>query len=270
MTIDPSAGRRIFGGDAENYDAARPEYPERVYEMLVEMCGLRAGTPTFDVGAGTGQATFRLISLGASPLVAIEPDLRMATVLGRRAQSLPPERRPGIIVEPFEDVDLPDGVFSLGVAATSFHWLDQRAALRQVARLLRPGGWWAMWWTTFGNTEGVDAFHEATRHLFAGGNASPSHASGAPVPFAQARDDRMADLRETGSFERITTETIPWTLTTPTAELVRLYRTFSPVAHRPEADRECLLAGLGRVADEQFGGVVHRRVSTTVYLARRI
>jgi ubiquinone/menaquinone biosynthesis C-methylase UbiE len=30
--------------------------------------------------------------------------------------------------------------------AQSWHWLDQEHAPAEMARVLRPGGWWAAWW----------------------------------------------------------------------------------------------------------------------------
>ena len=40
-------------------------------------------------------------------------------------------------VETFERSELDEGAFDLGVAATSFHWLDQQPALAKAARALR-------------------------------------------------------------------------------------------------------------------------------------
>ena len=72
--ISRSEGRALFGRDSALYERARPDYPERVYQLLVERCGLASGCRTIEVGAGSGQATKRLLELGARPLVAVEPD----------------------------------------------------------------------------------------------------------------------------------------------------------------------------------------------------
>jgi hypothetical protein len=57
----------------------------------------------------------------------------------------------------FAEAVLAPAAFDLGVAATSFHWLEQTSALSKVYRSLKPSGWWAMWWTHFGSDE-PDAF----------------------------------------------------------------------------------------------------------------
>ena len=46
--IGREEGRRFFGSDPDAYDRARPGHPERVYEILVERCGLRAGTSVLE------------------------------------------------------------------------------------------------------------------------------------------------------------------------------------------------------------------------------
>ncbi|MES0210365.1 hypothetical protein NKJ93_14885 [Mesorhizobium sp. M0028] len=79
--IDPKFGRLAFGADPGSYHATRPGYPDWVFEILCERCRLAPGTATFEIGAGTGTATRRLLELGASPMLAIEPDSRLATFL---------------------------------------------------------------------------------------------------------------------------------------------------------------------------------------------
>jgi phospholipid N-methyltransferase len=74
-------GRHLFGNDPGTYAQARPDYPDALYERLITRCGLRPGISVFEIGPGTGLATRRLLSLGASPLRAIEPDPRLAIFL---------------------------------------------------------------------------------------------------------------------------------------------------------------------------------------------
>jgi hypothetical protein len=62
--IDKAFGREAFGLDPAGYNNARPAYPEWVYELLCERCGLRQNVATFEIGAGTGIATHRLLDLG--------------------------------------------------------------------------------------------------------------------------------------------------------------------------------------------------------------
>jgi len=154
-----SDGRSAFGAVSAIYDDARPRYPDGVFELLRDRCRLGPGTRAFEVGAGTGLATRPLLATGVSSLVAVEPDARLAAGLRDRTAS----DRLQIVVAPFEDADLAEGGFDLGCAATAFHWVEQRPALAKVARLLKTGGRWAMWWNVFGDPDLPDPFHDATR-----------------------------------------------------------------------------------------------------------
>src|SRR5215467_10335569 len=144
-----SFGRQAFGEDPGNYDVARPDYPDWVFEVLRERCGLGPRCATFEVGAGTGKATRPLLDAGAEPLFAIEPDARLAGFLQSGVAS--PALR--VVNATFEGAALPLGEFDLGLAATSFHWVEALAGLEKAAALLRAGGWWTMVWNVFGDDD---------------------------------------------------------------------------------------------------------------------
>jgi SAM-dependent methyltransferase len=257
-------GRHVFGANAANYDAARPEYPSSVYTLLRARCGLQAGTHTFEIGPGTGLATRRLLQSGASPFVAIEPDARLAQYLRQQL----PDPALHVIPATFEAANLPEAAFDLGVSATAFHWMDQRAALTKVATLLKPGGWWAAWWNVFGDPEQEDAFHDATRHLLEGGT-TPSYSPAFKHPFALDRAARIADIESTKAFEDIDTETERWTLTLDPKETRALYASFSTFAVLDEAERNRVLDAIEHIAATDFSGRVTRNICTPIYIARR-
>jgi len=260
--ISIAEGRRLFGYDPSSYAAARPDYPAGLYDRLVERCGLRPGMPVFEVGAGTGLATRRLLELGASPLVAIEPDPTLAAFL---TDALPSAAL-RVVHQTFEDADLAAEIFDLGVAATAFHWLEQAPALAKVRRLLKPGGWWAMWWTQFGGGE-QDSFQRATDHLFTDTPDSPSHGRDDGPPFALDQEARLHDLAEAG-FLAGEVQTWLWSEVYETARVVALYRTFSPIQALEPERLERFLADLARIAEREFGGRVERPFTTALYTAR--
>jgi hypothetical protein len=43
--VDPDNGRQLYGQDPAPYRAGRPDYPERVYDVLVNRCRLRKEDP---------------------------------------------------------------------------------------------------------------------------------------------------------------------------------------------------------------------------------
>ena len=237
--IDQSFGRQAFGADPGGYHAARPAYPEWVFEVLCERCGLAHCTATFEIGAGTGTASRRLLELGASPLVAIEPDTRMASYLREtiRDQAL------RVIFSSFEEAALDAASFDLGISATAFHWLNEDMALTKIAELLRPGGWWAMVWNVFGDDSRPDPFHEATKALLNGPSSRSAGDRG--IPFALDAEARLAALERTGMFDLVEHRTSAWPLVLYTDQTIALYATYSNVNIRP--DRQAVLAELCRV-----------------------
>jgi SAM-dependent methyltransferase len=261
LKIAKQAGRRAFGLDPANYHKSRPDYPEWVYQTLRSRCGLDDGAVTFEVGAGTGTATRRLLDFGADPLIAVEPDARLAEFL----RTNNPNQSLRVLVSTFEDAKLEESTFGLGISATAFHWLEEDAALRKIARLLHPGGWWATFWNVFGDDSRPDPFHEATKKLLEGPR-SPS-AGELDVPFGLDEEARTAALRQTGAFDVIDVRTSRWSLVLNADQTMALYGTYSNVNIRP--DRAALLAEIARIAREEFGGRVIRNMTTSLYIARR-
>lgn len=267
---DPIAsceGRTLFGIDPAVYERARPGYPERVYEILVSRCGLRAGCRTLEVGAGSGLATRRLAELGARPLVAVEPDRGFAGALESLARSSGGAVVP--VFASFEEASLEEGEFDLAVCATSFHWLDRETGPRELGACLRPGGWLCLVWNVFGDPRRPDPFHEATTHLLSGLARSPSDPGGGALPFALDPNARRADFRAAGAERDFEVEEIHWTLTLGPREVRLLYSTWASIARLPEAPREALLEELESIAATRFGAGVERRMVTPVYIGRR-
>ena len=260
-SIDRKFGRQAFGANPGGYHAARPAYPDWVFEVLCERCGLAPKSATFEIGSGTGTATRRLLELGANPLVAVEPDDRLAAFL----QQTIADDALTVVTSTFEDAVLREAGFHLGLSATAFHWLDEDLALTKVAKLLRPGGWWAMVWNIFGDRHRPDPFHEATNILL-NGSSIPS-ARDADLPFALDTGARMAALERTHAFDNIEHQTSAWSLTLDPGQTVALYATYSNINIRP--DRETVLAELGRIARDEFHGRVIRNIVTSLYVARR-
>jgi SAM-dependent methyltransferase len=261
--IPLNEGRRLFGNDPKAYAAARPEYPDALYQRLVTRCGLAAGTSVFEIGPGPGLATRRLLSLGVSHLLAIEPDPRLAAFLRETIGTQTLE----IDQTSFEEANLPEAAFDLGVSATSFHWLEPAPTLAKIYRSLKPGGWWAMWWNHFGS-EVPDEFHRATDHLFVGTADSPAWSGQKRTPFALDRNSRLQDLTA-GGFHDAEVDLWRSSLTCDTAGLVALYSTFSPIqVLEPDSRRE-LLKNLAQIADGQFGGRIECPLITVLYTARK-
>jgi SAM-dependent methyltransferase len=263
--IAKAFGRQAFGDDPANYDAIRPDYPDWVYDTLRDRCGLGPDCAAFEIGAGTGIATRRLLQAGAS-VVAVEPDPRLAAYL--RANT--PDPALEVVNAPFETVELAPDAFDLGFAATSFHWVDELAALHKIAELLRPGGWWAMVWNVFGDDDRADPFHDATDAILNDGPRSPSSGGRGGVPYALQENARLSAFGRAPAFEDLKRELSTWELVLDPDQVVRLYATYSDMTARPAPEQREVLSELRRVAAAPpFSGRVVRNLVTVLYTARR-
>ncbi len=251
------AARRTYGADARGYAAARPDYPPRVYEVLATRCGVGAGTRVLEIGPGSGQVTAHLLAAGAR-VVAVEPDPGFAAYLAATV----PEAR--VVPEPFETADVGTG-FDAVVAATSFHWLDQPVALARVGRVLRPGGWAAIWWTVFSDPYREDPLvAAATERLgFEPGNQR------AGTRFQLDTEARCDDLRRLAGLGNVTADLIAWDLPMPADRVRALFDSMITIRHLPAGPRATVLDTLTDLVERRFGGTSVRPHLTALYTGRK-
>jgi SAM-dependent methyltransferase len=262
---------RVFGRDPEGFDRARLAYPPRVYEILTDRCGLRRGAAVFEIGPGTGIATRELLRRGADPMTLIEPDRRLARYLMASIRTRGGRVR--ITIDRFERAALLSEEFDLGVAASSFHWLSERSALRRVGRVLRHKGWWASWNNHHGDPFRASRFHDALHPLYrdlAGKRGITYRGGEAKAGATRDRKNRIRALESVGIFDHISREDVRWTVTLGSDRVRALWATFSDIMILSPRRREWFLAELERVAEEQFGGKVTFPMLTPVYTARRV
>jgi SAM-dependent methyltransferase len=75
--------RFVFDDVAAEYAAARPAYPAALFDDLVRVAGLRAGSRVLELGCGPGTATAGLLGRGFE-LTCLEPGPRLAALARAR------------------------------------------------------------------------------------------------------------------------------------------------------------------------------------------
>jgi SAM-dependent methyltransferase len=229
--------------------------------MLRARCGLRAGARVLEVGPGTGQVTRRLLEIGAE-VVAVEPDARLERFLRERFGD-----RVEIVDHTLEDAELNTGAFDLAVAASSFHWVEEAAGLASLRGALRPGGWIAIWWTSFGDETRPDLFRDAMDPFFADVPHSPSAGLEGRPSFGRDAERRLAALTTAG-FGQAAHDEFRWSHTWDSMGIRGLYSTFSPVIALEPVRRARLLDAVESIAHDSFGDRVERPLVTSLYTAR--
>jgi SAM-dependent methyltransferase len=124
-----------FDGVAHEYERTRPSYPPALLDALP----LEPDASVLDLGAGTGKLT-RVLAERYREVTAVEPLSKMRAMLERVV--------PGVTALPgsAERIPLDDGSVDGVFAAQAFHWFDKPVALPEIARVLRPGGVFAIVW----------------------------------------------------------------------------------------------------------------------------
>ncbi len=164
MSVGTKATER-FSERADDYAAGRPSYPPGAIDALFEGLGDPATLTVVDLGAGTGIST-RLLAARGATTVAVEPNAAMRErAIGETSSASPamvgnapstqqakPANAPSARqaanggarltwrAGTAEGTGLPDASADLVTAFQAFHWFEPTAALREIARILRPAG----------------------------------------------------------------------------------------------------------------------------------
>lgn len=134
--IDP---RQRFSATADDYRKFRPDYPVALFDWLVALPGLGAKARVADIGCGTGISTRQLAARGFDA-VGIDPNAKMLA-FAKEALGGPAYRQGEAAA-----TGLPDASVDLATAAQAFHWFDIPSTMKELRRILQPGGWCAAFW----------------------------------------------------------------------------------------------------------------------------
>ena len=165
MTLNPTA--RNYRVAVAAYEAGRPSYPAEIVAALP----LQTARCVVDLGAGTGKFTRLLLPhlSETARLVAIEPVAEMSAKLATEAGV-------EVINTRADAIGLETGSVDLVTCAQAFHWFDNEASVAEVARLLRPGGTFALIWNV--RDDCTSWVHALSRMIEKYAGDTPRHQSG--------------------------------------------------------------------------------------------
>ncbi len=202
-----------FDKRAEVYERFRPPYPDALWRRLGELGVLRDGVRILELGAGTGEATGRLVESGAT-VTAVEPGKALAERLHRRV----PEAR--ILIATAEDAVVPDSAFDVVVVATAVHWLDLDFVVPRLHRALAPGGRLVVWRNVFGDPDVHTRFRERVADIVAQ-RGRPQRPSGLETA------EWVHRLTASGHFADSHTDVFRWSVDLDADQIRGLFSTFS-------------------------------------------
>jgi len=252
--------RRSFDQMAELYARARPAPPPELFDAIAAYVAPPADA--LEIGCGPGNASLPLLERGFR-VHAVELGENLAAFARARLAAFPFT----VEVGKFEDASLRPASVELVVCSSAFHWLDRERALRQVVKVLKPGGGLALIWGSVRRTvednrvdEAIQVAYRAhapglTRENLArmGGTIEAIGEALRQVPELRDCEERMFPL--THVFDR--------------QRYLDVLATFSDHATLPPEQRARLFDAIGEIIDRQFGGRVERHSMARLQLARR-
>ena len=140
MTIADSKQR--FSSRAADYVRYRPGYPRTILDPLRDECGLTPDSVVADIGSGTGLLAQMFLENG-NLVYGVEPNAAM-----REAGEQFLEKYPHFcsVAGSAEATTLPGASVDFVVIGQAFHWFEPNATRAEFRRILRPGGWVAVFW----------------------------------------------------------------------------------------------------------------------------
>ena len=266
MDESPETRKRLAGTfelAADRYDAARPAYPEELFDDLIELAKLEPGSSRLlEIGCGTGKATRPLLERGFS-VVCIEPGGQLAERARHSLTGFPVEIR----VEPFEAWEDGRETFDLVYAATAWHWLDP-ARYRTAHGLLRAGGHLAFWSARHAFPAGYDSFFAEIQAVYDG--IGEGREGEWPPPLPEQIPDEAAEIEASGLFEDVRVRRYLWEALYRADEYIALLDTFSGHITMDPVKREHLYREIRRMLAARPEQRVRRHWHSILHVVRAV
>jgi SAM-dependent methyltransferase len=257
--------RQTFDSIAVNYQDARPDYPDAVYETLIALTGVRPEADALcEVGTATGKATLPLARRGFA-ITCVE----LGTALAAEARrNLAGFDRVTVLNVGFESWQPPAGqTFGLVFAATAWHWIDPAVRYEKAAALLGPGGHLAFWEAVHVVPDDADPFFREIQDVYEEiGEGLPN---GWVTSSAETLPSLAAEISATGLFSDVEVRRFQWEIRYSAADYIRLLDTFSGhIAMRPW-QRDRLYGEIRRRLALRPDGLVRRHWGGVLHVARK-
>jgi len=260
VAIDRSL-RVVFNDVAQQYDEARPGYPEPLIEDVLAFSEIPDEGRILEIGCGPGKATLPFARRGYAMLC-----LELGTALADLArQNCRPYPQVKIQTTAFETWPVQAGSFDLVISAQAFHWIAPEVGYAKIARALKPSGTMALFWNQYPYPD--TEFYRALDELYQA-QAPQIAQSAQELSWEEKIARREAELNESGYFERAVVKRYPWSATYQADQYLKLLNTHSDHRNLDGATRQKLFVAI-RALIEQFGGTVEKPYLAVLYLARK-
>jgi len=235
-----------FGGVASHYERFRPGPPMAAIDWV-----LPAPVSTaIDLGAGTGASSRPLLDRAAE-VIAVEPDDRMLAVLVEEVPGVTALKGRG------ESIPLPDRCADAVVTSSAWHWMDPVPTLREVGRVLVPGGTFGVLWT---EPDPEGSLISQAKAILAenqgrAGGVAESHSGLSGILTGQAYRSLLTPVEIPLGipFDQPEHKVFTWDIALNADELIGLLGTWPWIISLPEETRDMVITEVRRLLGELLG-----------------
>jgi len=256
--------RFTFDSAAALYQRARPDYPDELYDALIELTGLKPSDQLLEIGCATGKATLPLAARGFR-IVCVELGANLAAAARANLAGYPDVQ---VIQDSFETWKPDQGqLFDLVFAATAWGWLDPNLRYQKAHSLLKARGHLAFWSATHVFPEGGDTFFRELQEVY--DEIGESLPPGATWTRPGELPERCAEIASSGFFEDCRVRHFDWEVVYGAEGYIDLLNTFSGHIAMTEAQQSRLYGEIRRRLALRSDGLLRRHFGAVLHVARR-
>jgi SAM-dependent methyltransferase len=252
-----------FDRAAALYQKARPEYPDELFDDVIDVSRVRLGDHLLEVGCATGKATLPFARRGLS-ITCIEPGRNLAAAARDNLETYDVR-----VVETSFENWRPGATesFALVYAATAWKWIDPLIRYQRARDALRPGGHLALWNAQHVFPDGGDPFFDEIQEVYEEIGEGLSEGEARLRPGELAED--TVEIERSGLFEVVHVRHFDWEVPYDASTYIDLLNTFSGHIAMDDSKRDHLYGEIRTRLATRSDGKLRRHWGAVLHVARR-
>ena len=250
---------QAFNEVAEIYDSARPGYPVKLIEDIIELTNLPTSAKILDIGTGTGKGTVPFAEKGYT-IHCLDPGEKLIAIASQNLRSFPLVT---FETATFEDWNCTSSAFNLVISAQAFHWVNREIGYPKAASVLKPGGHIALFWNFFtpSDTPVSRALNQAYQECV------PSSDESQPS-ISSLIDKRQNWINDSKCFKNLIIQQYPWLVEYNAEQYLNLIKTQTIYQKFTELEKQNLTDAVVRILSE-YGGYITKSYLTVLFFAQK-
>ena len=248
---------------ADAYNKIRPRYPQKIINNAIEIAGIKPQNKILELGCGPGNATVAFVEREFN-MVCLEPSLPACKLARQNCVAYPNVE---IQQTTFEEWQLTENQFHAVLAATSFHWMNQKTVYQKAADALQDDGVLILLWnmTPQPNYEVYQKLHEVYQIYTPAASRYENMETQEKIVYSFGKQ-----VINSGKFKNLQTDCITCQKTYSVDDYLLLLGTLSPYLKLESAIRDSLFAGLKDKINKYYGGKIDSSYICAFQVMRKV